>query len=212
VLDADSTAAIVELTTSGDVKRREGRRPAFFERVPQFVRGFGSVLFDDIGNDTYAVFEVTNTLHHWSRGSRRADETPIPIGTRRGVREDLFMQVLRDPSRASAIAYDRSIPLHLQHIGDRVLALVTMDGRLDDRMNFIGTMHLSLLDVGRRRACVDQVIPAATEPLPSFAFAADTLAVLQQGEDDAGEPATFLSRYTIDPTSCRWVALDAPGE
>lgn len=209
VLDADSVTSVRELGPSGEVLRREGGRPAYFTKVPQMIRGFGSVLFDDVGGDTYAVFEVANSLFHWTRGTRTIDETPIPTGTRRGVKQELFDEVLRDPSRAAAIAYDRSIPLLLQHIGGQRLALVTMDGRLDNKMNFIGTMHLTLLDVARRRACVDIAIPARQEPLASFALAGDTLAVLQQDEDENGEPATFISTFTINDAACRWVPLPA---
>lgn len=206
LLDPQSSAAVHVVSPTGERGRGEGRRPQLFEQSPPLLAAFGAVFFADDGEDTYAVFEVSNSLHHWRRGAIVADQTPLPIVARKGVRVELFDALLRDPGQAATLAYDRSIPYALQRLGPGLLALVTVDATLG-KTDLIGSFHVSVLDLVQRRGCMDALVPAAQDPLPSVAFAGDTLVVVQQGEDAGGEPATWIQRYRIDVSGCRWLAL-----
>lgn len=206
LLDAQSSAVVYPVSPTGARGQGEGRRPEVFEQSPPLMSAFGAVFFADDGEHTYVVFKVSNGLYQWSRGANAAVQTPLPVVARKGVRGELFDELLRDPGNAAALAYDRSIPYALQRLGPGLLALVTVDATLG-KTDLIGSFHVSILDVVQRRGCMDAPVPAAPDPLPSLAIAGDTLVVLQQGEDTAGEPATWIQRYRIDVSGCRWQAL-----
>lgn len=209
-VQGDSAAAVVRMTIDGDQRVAEGVIPELLKRSPVLVGGFGGVFVADDGEDSYAVFEVANQLFRWRQGSRTATATGIPRKQRRGVRTELFDEILRNPDTAASLAFDRSVPVALHRLSAGRLGLVTMDGALQKGTNFVGTFHLTLLDVVRGRACVDAVVPTRSEPLPSLAFAGDTLAVLQQGEDASGQPGTWITRYVVDPGQCTWLTMEAP--
>lgn len=208
VLHTDSTPTVMTVALTGEGRRGEGRRPPLFDRAPPLIAGFGSVYFADDGPDVYGVFEVADQLFHWRRGERAVSATNIPRRVRRGVRPDLFDELMRDPAKAAAIAYDRSIPQALRRLQPGVLGLITLDGTLEQGRNFVGTLRLSVIDVSRRRACVDLDIPGPRDPLPVATFAGDTLVVLRQGERPDGTGESWLLRYHVDITRCTWQGLD----
>jgi hypothetical protein len=191
----------------GERRVTEGVIPERLKQSPALVNGFGGVFAADDGEDAYAFFEVSNQLFQWRRGSRTATATDIPRRLRRGVRTDLFDEILKDPTKAASAAFARSVPVVLHRLSAGRLALVTMDGVLERGTNFVGTFHLTVLDVVGRRACVDALVPSRSEPLPSLAFLGDTLVTLQQGEDAAGDAGTWITRYKFDPGALRVVAI-----
>jgi hypothetical protein len=158
--------------------------------------------------ETSAIFVVANCLSGGPGGATTAEETPLPVVARKGVRAELFDELLRDPGEAATLAFERSIPYALHRLGPGLLALVTVDASLG-RVDLIGSFHISVIDLAQRRACVDALVPAAPDPLSTVGFARDTLLVLQQGEDAGGEPATWIQKYRVDVTGCRWQALPA---
>jgi hypothetical protein len=208
VLSADGREPPLHLLSPDGTRRGSaGAIPSAFRTAPPLVGGFGVVMSADDGDDTYAVFEVENALYHWKRGLRSADITSIPVRDRRGVRPELFQEMLRDPEKAGPIAYDRSIAVALQRLAPGILGFVTVDGQLEKGTNFVGTLRLTVLDVARRRACVDLKIPTPPDPLPVVAFSGDTLVVVQAGETAMGDAATFITRYHVGSARCTWVNL-----
>ncbi|MBK8249929.1 MAG: 6-bladed beta-propeller [Gemmatimonadetes bacterium] len=208
VLSADASEPPLQLLAPDGTRRSSaGAIPPAFRAAPPLVGGFGIVMSADDGDDTYAVFEVENALYHWKRGLRSADVTTIPLRERRGVRPELFQEMLRNPEKAGPIAYDRSIGVALQRLAPGILGFVTVDGQLEKGTNFVGTLRLTVLDLARRRACVDMRIPALPDPLPAVAFSGDTLVVLQGGETASGDAATFITRYHVGTARCPWVTL-----
>ena len=115
VLQSDSGAAMVTMSVDGERRVTEGVIPELLKRSPALVNGFGGVFAADDGEDAYAFFEVSNQLFQWRRGSRTATATDIPRRLRRGVRTDLFDEILKDPTKAASAAFDRSVPVVLHH-------------------------------------------------------------------------------------------------
>ena len=204
-LDSDLRSAIVEFSPNGDRVTSEGVVPGLFSRHPQLIAGFGAVYFTRSGSDTYAAFEVSQSVFHWKRGARTGDELPIPAVRRKGVKPANIEALLNDPSKYETIAFDRSIPYGLAFIAPGRLALVTLDGTLNTKGGLSGTYFVTIIDLSRRRACADLEVPAPHDPRPLLAFSGDTLVVVQQGADPAGQPASAIRRFRIVTDGCEWL-------
>ena len=206
VLQVDSGTALVRYTTTGQRLGSEGVLPPVIQKHPALYAGFGGVTFTETPDGVFAVFEVSPSVYHWDRGSRTAETIPVPTVRRKGVRPGLFEDLLRDPSKARDLAYDRSVPIRLSAMGAHTLGFLTQDGRLE-KTGLVGTYALTVIDLARRRACADIPIPAPQSPRPLVTFVGDTVIVLQQADDARGQPAAFLRRYVVRTGSCDWRAI-----
>jgi len=207
IVTPPTTTTTSTYTPSGEPRGSEGGLPAALRQSPQLAVAAGTMVAADDGNDMYAVFELTSTLYRWKRGTEVMEETLIPVVRRRGVRAGLFEGMMRDPSTARAMFFDRSIPFLLRRIGAGALAFVALDGALGAGGFFQGTLYLTVLDLVGRRACPDLPIPAAPDPLPVIDFRGDTLVVVQEGESAAGEVQTTIRRFRAEAAGCDWVPL-----
>ncbi len=206
VLEPDSGTALVVLSATGDRVGAEGVIPAIVRTHPMLLGGFGAVTFTETDQDVYAVFEVSQSLYHWKRGARDGEEIPIPAVRRKGVRQSLFEELLRDPSRAPSLAFDRSLPVLLSVMAPHVLVLGTMDGEFDGK-TFVGTYSVTVIDLEHRRVCPDLEVPAPRDPLPRIAVQGDTVAVVQQGVDSSGQQVAAIRRFRIRTDGCDWKPL-----
>ena len=206
VLDVDSGTAVVRLALTGDRLGAEGILPAVIKRHPMLRSGFGVVAFTQAADGIFAAFEVSQSVFRWRRGDRVAQEIPVPKVRRKGVREDLFDELVRDPSKAAVLAFDRSLPLLLSSIGPSRLGLVTIDGKMTPT-GIAGTLSLTVIDLERDRVCPDITIPAEEDPRPQVTFSGDTLVVLQQTMHTAGQPVTTIRRFLVHPEGCNWLAI-----
>jgi hypothetical protein len=204
-----SIAKAVEGT--GALDERQGVIPSLGAQTQLLITGaFWNGTFAPVGDQIFAMFEVSNSLYFWKRGAREARETVLPVIRRRGVPPGLFETLLRDPSKATpAMLYDRSAPVALAPLSGDVIGIVTVDFKVDaDKWS--GTHYLTLYDHRRDRVCADVSIPASRlnvslmDPLPIVAFRGDTLALLEQTANQAGDPIQLLRRYRIDPSRCDW--------
>lgn len=209
MLQVDSGTAVARHTFAGERLSGEGVLPPVIRKHPMLHAGFGSVTFTELGDDVFAAFEVSQSLFRWQRGSRVAEEIPVPALRRKGVRPELFEEMLRDPSKVAALAWDRSVPTLLSVIGPRTLGLVTLDGHFE-QATFVGTFSLTVIDLSRRRVCPDIAIPAPPDPLPRITLHGDTLVVLQQGEDARGQPMAQIRRFVVRAEGCDWRAIPRP--
>ncbi len=69
-----------------------------------------------------------------------------------------------------------------------------------------GTLYVTVIDLAEMRACVDARVPQSGEARPAVQVRGDTLFVLRQESDDE-QIATFVDKYTINTTNCRWLSL-----
>ncbi|MGH8523872.1 MAG: hypothetical protein ACREXY_06545 [Gammaproteobacteria bacterium] len=208
-----SIAKAVEGT--GALDERQGVIPSLGTQTQMLITGaFWSSTFVPVGDEIFAMYEVSNSLYRWKRGEREGREIPLPVVRRRGVPPGLFESLLRDPATATpAMVFDRSAPVAIAQISDDIVAIVTMDVKVDADM-WSGIHFVTLYDRRRDRLCVDLPVPASRvkvamgkDPLPHVALRGDTLALLEQAESATGDPIHLLRRYRIEPSQCAWRTL-----
>ena len=199
---------------TGAFDERQGVIPSLGEQTQMLITGaFWNATFAPVGDEIFAMYEVSNSLYRWKRGARQGREIPLPAVRRRGIPTGFFESLLRDPANATpAMMFDRSAPVAIAPVAD-VVAIVTMDVKVDGDM-WSGVHFVTLYDPRRELVCADLLVPASRlqvamgkDPLPHVALRGDTLALLEQAENAAGDPIHLLRRYRIEPSQCAWSAL-----
>jgi hypothetical protein len=204
--DAATGTSLKRFAPNGTVIGSEGVIPAIALKLPMLQQPFPHTAYVVVGSDVYAAFELSQSLYHWKRGARTADELRLPVKLRRGVSDEKFEQMVRDPAKAGAIAYDHSIPAALGEVAPGVLALVTFDPTLV-KGRFTAVYHVTLVNVAQRRICPDIPVDAPHDPLPRVALDGTTLVLVQQADTPSGDVGTAVRRFRIDPTACEWVGI-----
>ncbi|MEO7362384.1 MAG: hypothetical protein ABI120_18780 [Gemmatimonadaceae bacterium] len=195
------------LSPGGVAIGREGALPAYVRENPKLAGVPGQYGFAVRGTDAWFTSSFSQSLFRWKRGATAiAEELKLPVVRRRGVVEDKYLQMLRDPSKAPELVYDFSFPQLLQFISPDIVALITLDPTLEKGV-FFGTHYLTLVDVRTKRICPDILAPIPTDPMPRLGITGDTLVVLEQGSDRSGELVNSLRRFKIDPKQCAWKPL-----
>jgi hypothetical protein len=199
---------------TGAFDQRQGIIPSLGAQTQMLITGaFWNGTFAPVGDEIFAMYEVSNSLYASKRGAREGNEIVLPVVRRRGVPRGFFETLLNDPSKATpTMIHDRSTPVALAPVSDDIVGILTMDVKVDaDKWS--GTHYLTLYDRRRKRVCVDVPVPAARikvalmkDPLPIVALRADTLALLEQAVNEAGDPVQLLRRYRIEPSRCEWSA------
>jgi 6-bladed beta-propeller len=216
--DLDDHTSVTHLSAAGEKLQTDGVIPEFGLKYPMLLgSGFGASPFEIIGGDVYAMFDLSPSLYHWKAGSRTAEEIHVPAVRRRGVKTANFERMMRDPTNQAAnveLMADHSTPLVVERVAPSVLGLLTLDLRFEpEKKTQEGWYYLTLVDLARRRVCVDLDFPSShvtigtKDPLPRVAIAGDTLVVLVQGVDAQGRSATYIHRFRIDPARCAWAPL-----
>ena len=208
-----SLARIVE--KDGTLDEKQGVIPDLGDQTQMLIGGaFWNAVFAPVSDQIFAMYEASNSLFVWERGSRTAREITLPAKHRRGLPAGLFESLLRDPARATpAMIYDRSVPVALAPITPDIVALVTRDVKVESDKWY--TVHyVTLYDHRRNTACPDLEVPASRlkvallrDPFPIVALRGDTLALLEQSETADAEPIQLLRRYRIEPDRCQWSAV-----
>ena len=208
-----SIAKAVEGT--GALEERQGVIPPLGAQTQMLITGaFWNSTFAPIGDEIFAMYEVSNSLYRWKRGARDAREVVLPAVRRRGIPPGLFESLLQDPAKVTpTMLYDRSVPVAIAQVSGDIVAIVTIDVKVDGDM-WSGVHHITLLDRRRDRLCVDLAVPASRvkvalmkDQLPIVALRGDTLALLEQAESAAGDPVQLVRRYRIEPSQCEWSAI-----
>ena len=196
----------------GTLDQKQGVIPSLGAQTQMLIQGaFWNSTFAVAGDEVVAMFEVSNSLYRWKRGTSEVREVALPVVRRRGIPPGLFESLLRDPASATpAKLFDRSIPVAIEPVTDDVLAIVTMDAKVDGNQ-WSAVHHLSLYDRRRERVCADLPVPASRtrvvlmkEPLPVVAIRRDTLTLLEPSEDAAGTPIQLMRRFRIEHSQCEW--------
>jgi hypothetical protein len=212
--DLESKTSFATLDLAGEVQGREGVIPEVGLKHPMLIRGVPLETPVAVsGNDVFAMFEISPSLFHWTRGSRTATEIPVPKLRRRGVTEAFFDALMQNPAGAQEVFWNRSIPVAVEAVTPDLVALVTVDVTVEGQMWAVA-FHLTLVDRRQSRACVDIALPASRTPVdvrdpkPVVSLRGDRLTVLEYVSDRAGEQVPMISRYRIAPDACtNWVPL-----
>lgn len=134
------------------------------------------------------------------------DSVHVPARLRRGAMPQVLGAVDdRDQESMMKAAYTASMPFAVAALSTPgSVAVVTMDQAfLGDRM--AGVVHVSVVDVPRRRACPDALVPLPADPMPFPTLRGDTLFVLAPEVDSTALTSrTLVHRFVIDARSCAW--------
>ena len=215
--DWDQKTSLAQLDAAGTLVNREGVIPDVGLKYPMLIHGaFPGAIFAIAGTTAYAMFEVSPALYQWPRGGRVATTLTLPAPRRRGVRTELFEQLLQDPGNAARnqeLLQNRSVPVALETMTSSMLVLVTKDVAVANDSQTV-VHHVTVVDLQRRRACPDLAIPSSRgrvsmrDPHPPVAVRGDTLVILDDVPDSRGEPGPALRRFRIEPARCeQWLGL-----
>lgn len=209
--DLESRTSVARVGPEGELLAREGVHPEIGIKHPMLIQGaFPWSTFAVTDAEVYAMYEVSPAIYRWNRGARTGTEIPLPKKSRRGLDPSIFEQMLQDPgnqARMQKLVYDRSIPVTMEFVADRVLAVVTMDYAVEQNTQTVA-FHVTVLDLARNRSCVDLPVPLARQSMsmrdgiPRVAMRNNLLVVLEQGLDARGESAPTLSTYRVEPSRC----------
>jgi hypothetical protein len=203
--DVTSKTSVVRLSPKGELIGREGVIPAIAQRFPALLDPFPHQGLAVEPTSVHMVSELANSLYSWPRGGGRITETRIPTLRRRGANDAKFEQMVREPQKAGAIAYDHTVPVALSLLADRVLGMVSYDPVVKQG-RFSGQYHLTVIDLASRRACPDVPLPVPADPLARVAIESSRVTVVQQSES-GGDAVTTIRRFRVNTAACAWVAL-----
>lgn len=214
--DFETNTSIAKAAEStGTLEERQGIIPSLGAQTQMLITGaFWNSTFAAVGDEIFAMYEVSNSLYRWKRGARVASEVALPVLRRRGIPPRFFETLLRDPTHVTpTMMWDRSVPVTIGQVSEDIVAVVTMDVKVDGD-TWSGIHHVTLYDHRRSRFCVDLPVPASRlkvalgkDPLPIVALRGDTLALIEQASAAGGDPVQILRRYRIEPSQCEWSSI-----
>jgi hypothetical protein len=149
------------------------------------------------------AFEVSNWLYVFGPTRTDVDSFHLAVARRKGAPTKL-LPLLRDNQALGLEAANHvSQPIALHWMDAERVGVVTVD---PDRMSprYRGPAYVSVVDVERRRACVDGALIGPSDPAPVATFRGDTLYVLYQDVGPTGSAETIVKRMRVDLLSCSW--------
>ncbi len=163
-------------------------------------------------NDTVMVgFEPSDTLLVLAPNGRVVERVTIPHQRRRGVPSDLRAHLLEVMRKDYTNVFGVLSALRgMYRLPSGATALVHYDSR-PGKLPASSDVFVSVVSADRTRACVDASVPLGPDPHPVIAFKADTLLVLDQQLAGGLDVASFIARFTLDESTCRWVPTGIEG-
>jgi len=203
--DESRKTSLLRLSMTGDVLGHEGTIPAIAQRLPMLLQPFPHQAIEVDPFTVYMMSELSNSLYSWPRGGGKVTQLAIPTRGRRGANEAAYEQMVKDPQKAGAIAYDHSVPVAMSMSAAKLLAMISYDPVYSNG-KFSGRYHVTVIDVDGRRACPDVPIPVSPDPLAKVGLLGSRITVVQQVVA-GGDAVTTIRRLRIDPSACDWVAI-----
>lgn len=167
---------------------------------------FNGVMVEDVGESLLVAFTGTDTILRVSDDGSILERYGIPHVRRRGVPPDVVerMSSLREWSDLIEVL---SSVRALRRLPTGPVAILHYD-LTADRQAASAQLFVSLLDLSRRRACVDGEVPTLGEMVPVPAFRGDTLFILDQETDPRTTSIrTSIRSFLVDPSDCDWREL-----
>lgn len=188
-------------TTEG---RHFGAVPADVHGSPLLADAFRLTNLAGSGGRVAQFFEVSNWMQLTDVRTGKVDSIHWSLARRKGAPVGLLPRIPNDQALGMRAVQHVSQPIEVSWRDENHVTVVSVDP--DRSVNrYKGVTFVSVLDVSRRRACVDAMVSVSADPPPAAAVRADTLVVLHQTSSSAGEPATRISRYLISLDECDWI-------
>lgn len=199
-LMADSGTAFALLTDSVTAPRRGGSVPRIYTENPPIAQAFGSVEVARDDSSVVGVFEASNTVYRWHLASTRIDSVAVAVSARRGARPEVLLELLRDPSKAPALAFTWSFPMLVSMLSGERSAVITYDPTFANG-TFTGPAHVQVVDWRSKRSCREVTLPVSAEIPARYAMRGDTLtALVQHAEEEAA--GTWIVRWVVGAARC----------
>jgi hypothetical protein len=130
----------------------------------------------------------------------------VPLRQRRGVPQNI--EERWSGARSPAEMYGLSShPMRLHQLSSGRIVIVHADMELTTASAFLQDIYLTLLSDDLTQACIDAPVSVTRQAQPWFAFATDTLLVLEQVVLDTNRAVSRVRKYTIDDATCEWVPV-----
>lgn len=203
LLDAGRGSSFVSFSDSGSALQPNGHLPSDAHGDPLLTDAFRLTQLATHGDTIAQAYEVSNWLYLLTMDGALVDSVHIPVARRKGAPVKLLPLLRANQELGMKAVNHVSQPQVLQWIGEGIIGLVTVDpDRTSSR--FIGPAFLSVVDVRRRRACVDGPLPAPADPPPATTWRGDTLLMQYQDVTVDGRPVARLKRARVELTTCEW--------
>lgn len=218
-VDLDSMKAMVVWDPAGGSLRHVIDLPETYRRS---LRGSG-VLMGIFGLGTVAAWPDTmlfgmggtNEAYVATWDGEVIDTVHLPNVRRRGVPHDA-QERIDDIGDASMTFNGRVEMLSLLHglyvMSDGATVFIHHDIEVmgePPMVEFLATIHASVLSRDRRTACVDGPVEFANEMRVVHTVARDTLYLLDRTFNEAGDAMmTWIRRYGIDTSACDWLPVE----
>ncbi len=217
-VDLDSMKAMVVWDPAGGSLRHVIDLPEAYRRSLRGTRVFMGIF----GLGTVAAWPDTmlfgmggtNEAYVATWDGEVIDTVHLPNVRRRGVPHDAQDRI-DDVADASMTFNGRMEMLSLLHglyvMSDGATVFIHHDIEVmgePPMVEFLATIHASVLSRDRRTACVDGSVEFANEMRVVHTVARDTLYLLDRTLNEAGDAMmTWIRRYGIDTSACDWLPV-----
>jgi hypothetical protein len=168
-----------------------------------------------MADSTLVLWQPAIGLSLHRQGGEFVHSVEVPALRRRGEGQALTarQQELRN-ERSDSMVISGALGIGTLTSGELVLVSMdadrtTTNGR-DAREHNI-RMYLTVLDPAITRACVDGLVPLATDALSTPIFRDDAVHFLARQVTNEGTVRSIVYRYRVDVAGCEWVPLGAGG-
>lgn len=131
----------------------------------------------------------------------------IPAERRRGVPQDIEEQLANAKSPEEVYRLS-SRPMRLHQLTSGRIVLIHSDFELTKSSTFLQDIYLTILSEDLGHACIDAPVSVTRQAQAWFAFATDTLLVLEQIVLDTDRAVSRVRKYLIDDSTCQWVPIE----
>lgn len=188
--------------------------PDEYSRYPD-LEIFNGVVFAAWQDTLVAGFAGVDYVVRYGPAGIPIDTFVVPAVARRGTPTSSLRLFGRNGGQLSEQVSSRSALFMLWRVPGGNLVIwfndaSTVEGPRNKSTEFTGVAWLSVLDLEKRRACVDAKVPEPESGLPRLAMHGDTLYSFDQLEVNAPSgrgPRSVVRRYLVDSSECTWMPL-----
>lgn len=134
------------------------------------------------------------------------DSFVLPVAKRRGITEARLRAANGGFASLMNTVSVLSLLRAVERPGRFLAVHYDLQAVSDDAPQLTAQLHVTIIDIERRRACVDAPVPRTGEARPAVQVRGDTLFVLRQ-EMEETRIATFVDQYVVNAAACQWIPL-----
>lgn len=181
--------------------------PSEFARLKNIGIGRLSQMLPAVSGPWRVVgFGPLNGLYVLDEGLTVTDSVVLPVVRRRGMTEEHLRSAQGGYAALMNSVSVLSLLRAMERPGHFLAAHYDLQAVDDDAPQLTATLYVSVIDIEKRRACVDALVPQSGAARPSVQVSGDTLFVLRQ-EMEETRISTFIDQYVVNVAACQWMPL-----